>query len=67
MLEWTTSIQPPGPMKMRLMHHPGHQAHQAVHDGVCRPHIVTLLHEQLHVWQRNVRAALPVTMHMLQC
>ena len=52
MNEWITSIQPPGLMKMRLMHyqehHLGHQAPQTILDEVCHPHNAALPHEQLH-------------------
>ncbi len=47
-----TSIQSPGLMKMRLMHHQehhqGYKAPQTNHDVVCQPQDVTLPHEQLH-------------------
>ena len=48
-----TSIQPPGLMTMRLMHHRGHPGQGAkhittVHDVMCHPHSVMLPHEQLH-------------------
>ena len=52
MSEQVTSVQPPGLMKVRLMHHQehhqGHQAHRTVLDVVCHPHSVMLPHERLH-------------------
>ena len=47
MNEWITSIQPPGLMKMRLMHHQEHHlGHHAPQNKVCHPHNVALPHER---------------------
>ena len=66
MNEWVASIQPPGLMKMRLMHHQEHHlGHQAPQNNPGRsvpPPIVALPHKQLHgVFSRTEQGRVPIT------